>query len=201
MLNENVFPKNIWGPCAWYLLHCISIGDYHEVKESYKNYYLKFYSSFGYVLPCIICAEHYKNITGIFHKINMKIFSREYIIKWVFDFHNIVNKNLGKKEFTFNEFTDMYLMTNKIDNNKIFFFVDNVFLNADYHEMSMYKYEQYHTFFVSLAKLYPDKKIRMILKKLIKSETFKKIDTPLEFGIWYNRNYKKWSLITNIKKI
>jgi len=193
MLTENIFPKNIWGPCAWYLLHMVSIGDCHEIKESYKKNYLKFFTSFGYILPCIICAEHYKNITGIYHKINMNLLSREYIIKWVFDFHNIVNKNLGKKNFTFKEFTDTYMSGEKISNEKILFFVDNVYLNAEYSNMSMYKYEQYHTFFINFVKLYPDKNVRKIMKTLIKKDNFKKIDTPMEFEIWYNRNYKKWN--------
>lgn len=193
MLTENIFPKNIWGPCAWYLLHMVSIGDCHEIKESYKKNYLKFFTSFGYILPCIICAEHYKNITGIYHKINMNLLSREYIIKWVFDFHNIVNKNLGKKNFTFKEFTDTYMSGEKISNEKILFFVDNVYLNAEYSNMSMYKYEQYHTFFINLVKLYPDKNVKKIMKTLIKKDNFKKIDTPMEFEIWYNRNYKKWN--------
>ena len=37
--------------------------------------------------------EHYKNLFGIFHKINYELICREYMIKWVFDLHNIVNKN------------------------------------------------------------------------------------------------------------
>ena len=73
MLTENTFPKNVWGPCAWHLLHAISIGNNKEIKEKNKNAYIIFYKTFGYILPCVICKEHYKNLFGIFHKINYDI--------------------------------------------------------------------------------------------------------------------------------
>ena len=44
MLSENTFPKNVWGPCAWHLLHAISIGNNKEIKEKNKNSYIVFYS-------------------------------------------------------------------------------------------------------------------------------------------------------------
>ena len=33
MLTEKVFPKKIWGPCAWHLLHAFSIGNNKEIKK------------------------------------------------------------------------------------------------------------------------------------------------------------------------
>lgn len=189
MLTENIFPKKMWGPCAWHLLHIISIGNGKEIKKKYINSYNLFYKTFGYIIPCTICSEHYKNIFGIFHKINTDYMNRDYLIKWVCDLHNIVNKNLKKVEFKLNDCIDC----NKyINNRKIFFFIDNVYLNADYNNFSLYKYEQYHTFFVNLCKLYPDRKIKKILKKSILSKEFLDISTPLEFEEWYKKNYKSW---------
>ena len=66
-----------------------------EIKEKNKNAYIIFYKTFGYILPCVICKEHYKNLFGIFHKINYELICREYMIKWVFDLHNIVNNVSG----------------------------------------------------------------------------------------------------------
>ena len=190
MLTENTFPKSIWGPCAWHLLHSISIGNNKEIKEKYKMSYFIFFKTFGYIIPCIICSEHYKNLFGIFHKINTNFLSRQYLIKWVFDLHNIVNKNLKKNIYNLDDCISNNIT---INNKKIFFFINNIFLHNDYKNISMYKYEQYYNFFVNFCKIYPDKNIKKILKKLISSKDFKEIETPLEFEKWFINNYKKWT--------
>lgn len=196
MLSENTFPKNVWGPCAWHLLHAISIGNNKEIKEKNKNSYIVFYKTFGYILPCAICKEHYKNLFGIFHKINYELICREYMIKWVFDLHNIVNKNLKKSEY---DLTSCINNNIDVNNKKIFFFVNNIFLHCDYNELSMYNYEQYYNFFINFCNLYPDKNIRKVLKKLISSKDFLEIETPLEFEKWFQNNYKIWTVLI-IKK-
>ena len=196
MLTENIFPKKIWGPCAWHLLHIISIGNGKEIKKKYMNSYNLFYKTFGYIMPCAICSEHYKNLFGIFHKINSDFISREYLIKWTCDLHNIVNKNLKKDEYDLTSCINNNIIVN---NKKIFFFVNNIFLHCDYNEISMYNYEQFYNFFINFCNLYPDKNIRKVLKKLISSKDFLDIETPREFEKWFQNNYKIWTVLI-IKK-
>ena len=112
------------------------------------------------------------------------------MIKWVFDLHNIVNKNLKKNIYNLDDCISNNI---NVNNKKIFFFINNIFLHNDYKNISMYKYEQYYNFFVSFCKIYPDKNIKKILKKLISSKDFKDIETPLEFEKWFINNYKKWT--------
>ena len=127
MLTENIFPKKMWGPCAWHLLHIISIGNGKEIKKKYINSYNLFYKTFGYIIPCTICSEHYKNIFGIFHKINTDYMNRDYLIKWVCDLHNIVNKNLKKVEFKLNDCIDC----NKYINNSMDLEIDDLCIRVN----------------------------------------------------------------------
>jgi hypothetical protein len=50
----------IWGSKAWHLLHAFSTKKISDDKK--HNYYI-FYTTFIYLLPCIVCSEHYSIIT------------------------------------------------------------------------------------------------------------------------------------------
>ena len=100
---------SIWGPALWLTLHTISFNYPIEPTEEQKKYYYKYFKSLQYILPCRYCRENYeKNLkTHNLTKAVMK--NRESLSRWVYELHEIVNKNLGKNSgLTYEEVRDRY---------------------------------------------------------------------------------------------
>ena len=179
------YVKEKWGPKAWHLLHAFSINENFKISEIKKHNYYIFYTSFIYILPCIICSEHYSDIIYNLNPLDEQKITRIYLKKWVFNTHNIVNSIINKPIYSYKKFNQ----NNKIINNKdIFFIIESVFKNFDYKNISLYKYDQIFNFFINFCILYPVKDIRKKLKKIIKSEDFNKIQTPINFKEWLEKN-------------
>jgi len=179
------YGKEKWGPKAWHLLHSFSINENFKISEIKKHNYYIFYTSFIYILPCIICSEHYSDIIYNLNPLDEEKITRIYLKKWVFNTHNIVNSIINKPIYSYKKFNK----NNKIVNNKdIFFIIESVYKNFDYKNISLYKYDQIFNFFINFCILYPVKDIRKKLKKIIKSEDFNKIQTPLKFKEWLEKN-------------
>jgi len=110
-----------WGNTIWYLFH----GLIHNLDDNkfndYKNDFIYIFKSISYNLPCPDCSKDAKDIIlkTNFDIINTKIEMEKYI----FNFHNHVNKKLNKKEFDFDELK-MYKNINidAVINNFIFVF-------------------------------------------------------------------------------
>lgn len=87
----------IWGPCLWHTMHTMSF-NYPVVptKEDMLNYYRYFYSLKD-TLPCRYCRENYvKNLKKM--NFNIKFFkNRDTLSRFVYELHEIVNRDLGKK--------------------------------------------------------------------------------------------------------
>lgn len=94
--NTNGFQTNIWGPVAWFFIHCVSL-NYHPTR---KSDYKRFFKSLSGVLPCGSCRDNYMS-TITRHKslkLTDDIFdSRESLSYWVFRLHNYVRKCQTKK--------------------------------------------------------------------------------------------------------
>ena len=94
-----------WGPSAWLFLHSVSFQYPENPTDQDKNNYKIFFESLQNILPCPNCREHYqKNI----QENPMNLESRESLIKWVIDLHNLVNQKNSKKEYSYDEVKDLY---------------------------------------------------------------------------------------------
>lgn len=186
-----LYGKNVWGPKAWHLLHAFSINKL-KITDEKKNNYNLFYKSFVYILPCEICSSHYYEIINYIDPILEEDITRKYLIKWVFNIHNLINNLLDKPIYSFSNLKDKEY---SINNKDIIFIIDAVYSNFNYDSMSLFKYDQIYIFFLNFCILYPNLKIRKILKKLIKSSKFKEIETPIKFKEWYNNTFKKYKSI------
>jgi hypothetical protein len=182
-----IYGREFWGPKAWSLLHSFSINENKKISIRKKHNYYIFYTSFIHILPCEICREHYSDIIYHIEPLIEDKITRKYLIKWVFDIHNIVNDLLDKPQFPYKKFSKD---TNKDANKDIYFILHNVYLNFDYAQMSLYDFDQIYNFFINFCILYPISSIRKNLKKLIKSKKYKDISTPKEFQTWYKNNTK-----------
>jgi FAD-linked sulfhydryl oxidase len=98
-------PPQIWGPIFWSTLHIASLTYSDEPTERQKANMKAFYESLVDVLPCPICRKHYEvNLEEM--PVTKALTSRAELIQWVFNMHNRINVQLGKREFTFAEFVD-----------------------------------------------------------------------------------------------
>lgn len=106
---------DVWGPHAWKFLHFVSLGypDYptNEDKHKYKSFFLLLQN----VLPCSVCREHYKENYDKLPLTDNILSSRDNLIKWVIDLHNIVNKMKNKP--VIDHQTAINLITNNFENN------------------------------------------------------------------------------------
>ena len=187
----NVLGKNKWGPVAWNLLHSFSINNNKTIKEDYKHNYYIFYTSFEYILPCLVCSTHYSEI--LYNKLPLteEYITRKYIIKWVYEVHNIVNLILDKKICSYERCVNENINPK---NKEIFFFMKAIYLNFDYDNMSLYKFDQIYNFFLNFCILYPNKEIKYLLNNYIKKNNFNKIKTPNELKKWFINNKEIWNI-------
>jgi hypothetical protein len=86
----------LWGPKYWELFHTITALYPTKPSNLDKKMALLFLKSIGSIIPCPKCANHYKQNLKKF-PIKNNLNSRENFMKWFINFHNIVNKMLGKK--------------------------------------------------------------------------------------------------------
>lgn len=86
----------IWGPTLWHTLHTISFNyPVNPTKEQKKHYY-KFLKSLENVLPCKYCRDNYKKNLEELPITSNTLKNRYNFSHWVYDLHELVNKNLNK---------------------------------------------------------------------------------------------------------
>jgi len=178
-----LYGKKIWGPKAWSLLHAFSMNNNLKISNKKKHNYYILYTSFKYIIPCNLCRKHYSDIIYYINPIVEEKITRKYLIKWVFETHNIVNEFLNKPIYPFKKFIENNNIT--IIHEDIFFFINAAYSSMNFDNISLYEFDQIYNFFIHFCLLYPDLKIRKKLKKLIRTESFKKIETPRQFKEWY----------------
>ena len=86
-----------WGPITWFLLHMFAEKIIDEKFQIYKNKCLEVIYNFCCHLPCPSCSQHakaYLNKYGFLHRIQTK----KQLRKFLWSFHNEVNKRLKKQE-------------------------------------------------------------------------------------------------------
>ena len=56
---------------------------------------MSFFESFSHVIPCILCRNHFQTNLKTNPIVN-HLYSRDALVNWLIDLHNIVNLKLGK---------------------------------------------------------------------------------------------------------
>lgn len=91
-----------WGPHGWKFIHFIALGYPDNPSEEDKNKYKKFFNLFGDMIPCFICADHYKRNLSLIN-IDSYLNSKKDLINWTILMHNEVNRKNGKKLYTYED--------------------------------------------------------------------------------------------------
>ena len=101
--------KKIWGNACWYLFHTLATKLSIEHEKEVSNLLDNIIKICG-VLPCPECAEH---ATQTLRRLNKKhVKTKEALERVLFEFHNIVNKRVGHKEFSREEHDNLYKKAN-----------------------------------------------------------------------------------------
>ena len=113
-------PK-IWGPGAWTLLHSITFNFPDKPTQQDKNEYVDFFYALANVLPCSVCQNNLKkNMDNL--PIKFYLSSKEKLVKWLFEIHNLVNQETKKKTISYNEFKNIYKHMYKNSNESITYY-------------------------------------------------------------------------------
>lgn len=92
-------PPATWGPFFWHTMHLVALGYPNEPTYAEKRAAKEFYESFTHLIPCPICKLHYANHLKQM-PITPSVDNRKDLFRWTVQMHNLVNKDLGKPEYT-----------------------------------------------------------------------------------------------------
>lgn len=92
-------PPSTWGPFFWHTMHLVALGYPTEPTYAEKRAAKEFYESFVHLIPCPKCKIHYAENLKVL-PITPSLDTRKDLFKWTVDMHNMVNKQLGKSEYT-----------------------------------------------------------------------------------------------------
>ena len=187
-----------WGPIAWNLIHNFSI---HSKDNELMIVMIK---TFGYILPCPTCKNHYNYLINDIYKLNDdENLNKKYLIKYLYTIHNLVNETLDKNtKISFKESINIHKKTNQ---SKIIYFIVLIYKNLNYISMSIHDYDKIYCFFISFLNNYPSSELNEKFKIIMNSESFQTIKSPLSFRKWFlkefmnidyiDKNYKKYDKI------
>ena len=99
----------LWGPHLWKFMHYLTLSYTDNPNIDEQNKFKNFFMMIGQYLPCEKCRVNYKINIQTLPLTDSILSSRNNLIKWLFDLHNIVNKETGKTQLTYDKFNDIYL--------------------------------------------------------------------------------------------
>jgi len=97
--------KQIWGNLCWYLFHA-SVYKLKDERVDLIPKLIYIFKNVCYNLPCPDCREQSKQILS---RVNFtQIKTKESLVKFLFEYHNIVNKKLKKPQYSRKEHDKLY---------------------------------------------------------------------------------------------
>lgn len=97
-----------WGPVAWQTLHSFAHALPEVLDENLQNTVRTFVYTFGELLPCVKCSQHFLKFLADNEK-NDTFKTRQNVVMLLNDAHNAVNARCNKPVFTFEEHCKHYL--------------------------------------------------------------------------------------------
>ena len=92
MSNAEIIYPDKWGPHVWQALHYITLGYPQNPTKEQKLKYKTFFVLLKDTLPCSVCANHYAENLKKMPLSDKDLANKESLVKWLINFHNVVNK-------------------------------------------------------------------------------------------------------------
>ena len=104
--DEDGLSKSLWGPELWDVLHAMSFAYPQHPNMKQKVDAWNFFNALTTMLPCKMCGKHCKEFIN---NNPPNVENGDELSKWLWMFHNAVNKRLGKEEFPWKQVKSRYL--------------------------------------------------------------------------------------------
>lgn len=95
-----------WGKPGWLFLHAVALAYPENPTDEDKHHYYIFFNSLRYTLPCTKCKVNFADHEKRYPLNDEVLSSRDNLVKWTIDMHNIVNYYTGKKMLSYQEALD-----------------------------------------------------------------------------------------------
>ena len=93
----NDYAPCTWSQSFWHTLHIISFAYPENPDMQLKQTMFNFFKNLGTMLPCKTCRDHYeKNFITL--NLQDSLDSRTNLTLWVYNLHDLINKQTGSKE-------------------------------------------------------------------------------------------------------
>lgn len=93
----------IWGKSGWDFIHFVTLDYPLNPTQTDKINYYKYFQALQHVLPCEKCRYNMTSHLKKYPLTDEVLSSRDNLVKWGIDLHNIVNHYTGKKMLTYQE--------------------------------------------------------------------------------------------------
>ncbi len=93
----------LWGNYGWKFIHYVTLNYPNNPSETDKYNYSQFLTNLSNVLPCNACKLNLKRHLKQLPINDDVLSSKDNLVKWGFDMHNLVNSELGKPILDYNE--------------------------------------------------------------------------------------------------
>jgi len=112
---------DLWGPKLWPSLHYIALGYPNNPTEDDVINYYEFYKNLWKVIPCAKCSLNYQRHLNEL-PIESYLSTKMKLFEWTVLVHNIVNKELGKKQLSVEDALNILIKNNQ------FYFKNNSYI-------------------------------------------------------------------------
>jgi hypothetical protein len=97
----------VWGPKLWFVIHTFALNYPDNPTYEDRRVMEEFFNNLKYSIPCHKCRIHYRqNLQN--NPIISYLDNKQSLFKYTVDLHNLVNKSLGKKIYSYDEVTSIY---------------------------------------------------------------------------------------------
>lgn len=102
-----------WGPFIWGMIHTVSIIDFEDplIQKEHVDKAIYILKNIALIIPCPKCSLHYQ--TYIENEVlkNKYIYEKMGLFKMTINYHNEINKNLGKDIIEYEESLKKWVKT------------------------------------------------------------------------------------------
>lgn len=99
---------DIWGKHFWYTIHFIALDYPEKPSNEDKRDFQTFFENLHKVIPCYKCSVNYIKHLKERPLENGDLENNETLFKWTVDIHNIVNRDLKKKQMPYDDAWRLY---------------------------------------------------------------------------------------------